>query len=70
MLVPANKHPAIDKPLSPSVVSENVYLVIGQFESSLVLNLVSSMMTIDVPPVPAIVFRIEKSLKKLKSSFI
>ena len=46
------EHPDYDNPDIPTVVSENVNFVIGQFILSFVVNLESSITTLTVPPDP------------------
>jgi hypothetical protein len=69
-LVSADMHPAIDKTYVPTVVSENVYLIIGQILLSLVENLVSSMMAFYIPPDPANVLGNVNSFTKVVSLII
>ena len=46
------EHPDNDNPDVPTVISENVNLVIGQLVLSLVVNLESSITALPVPPDP------------------
>ena len=64
------EHPVYDNPCVPIVVSEKVYLVIGQFILSLDVNIESSITVIAVPPDPLNDLKKTKSLMKLLSIFI
>ena len=58
------EHPVCDSPDAPTVVSENVNIVIGQFTLSLVENLESSITALAVPPYPINDLANVKSLMK------